>query len=46
MFLYFMLPDLFSCYSPVLRLVSAMESIGDITSKYKVAFYYEFVSLY
>lgn len=36
-----MFPDLCSCYSPVLKLITAMESIGDITCKYKVAFYYE-----
>lgn len=41
MFLNFMLPDLFSYYSPVLKLITAMESIGDITCKYKVVFYYE-----
>lgn len=53
MFLYFLLPDLFSCYYvscclisvPVLKPVTAMAGIGDITRKYKVAFYYELVSL-
>lgn len=41
MFLCFMLPVLFYHYSPVLKLITEMESIGDITCNYKVALYYE-----
>lgn len=41
LFLCFMLPVLFYHYSPVLKLITEMESIGDITCNYKVALYYE-----
>lgn len=41
MFLCFMSPVLFYHYSPVLKLITEMESIGDITCNYKVALYYE-----